>query len=296
VSSGGGTGFVGRALTQLLHSKGHEVIIISRQSGPGRITWEDLASKGLPPCDGAVNLAGENLMNPWRWWNESYKRDLVSSRVETTRALAQAISSSPQPPQAWVLVTGVACYKPSATVQYTEDSDWKEYDLLSRLVREWEAAGRLPEESAARTRHVVVRAGVVLGREGGAVKQMLWPFWLGLGGPVGSGRQPFPWIHVSDLAGIIAHALEPAPAARGVLNGVAPASDTNGDFTRALARALGRPALLSLPAFALNAALGPERAAVLLQGQRVAPKRTLESGFVFGYPDLGSALKEIVRS
>lgn len=128
---------------------------------------------------------------------------------------------------------------------------------------------------------------------------MLTPFWLGLGGTLGSGQQPFPWIHVSDLAGIIARSLEapsPAPAAGGpeVLNGVAPVLDTNREFTEALGRALRRPTLLPVPGFAMRALLGAERAVVLMEGQRVAPKRTLETGYEYQYPDLQAALKEIV--
>ncbi|XP_046883741.1 epimerase family protein SDR39U1 [Hypomesus transpacificus] len=297
---GGGSGFVGRELSRLLRDKGHEVTVISRQAGPGTITWNDLEADGLPPCEGAVNLAGENLMNPLRWWNESYKKDLFASRIDTTKALAQAIAASPTPPHSWVLVTGVACYKPSQTAQYTEDSDWTPFDLLSRLVKEWEAAGRLPEDVAQKTKQVVIRPGAVLGRDGGAMKQMLTPFWLGLGGTLGSGRQPFPWIHVSDLAGIITHALEPSldtpsPVPQ-VFNGVAPADNTNYEFTKELGRVLNRPTIFPVPGFVMNALMGHERAIVLTQGQKVAPERTLESGFQYQYPDLSSALKQIVGS
>lgn len=295
---GGGSGFVGRELTRLLRDKGHEVTVISRQAGPGKITWGDLQSNGLPPCDGAVNLAGENLMNPLRWWNESYKKDLFSSRIDTTTTMAQAIAASPNPPHSWVLVSGVACYKPSLTAEYTEDSEWTPFDLLSKLVKEWEAAARLPEN--INTKQVVIRPGAVLGRDGGAMKQMLLPFWLGLGGTLGSGTQPFPWIHVSDLAGIIAHALEPpadtpAPSPQ-VLNGVAPALNTNYEFTKELGRVLRRPTIFPVPGFVMNAFMGAERAVVLTQGQKVVPKRTLEAGFQYKYPDLSSALKEIVGS
>lgn len=296
---GGGSGFIGRELTRLLRDKGHEVTVISRQSGPGKITWGELESCGLPPCEGAVNLAGENLMNPLRWWNESYKKDLFSSRIDTTKALSQAIAASSSPPHSWVLVSGVACYKPSLTAQYTEDSDWTPFDLLSSLVKEWEAAALLPENVAKSTKQVVIRPGAVLGRAGGAMKQMLLPFWLGLGGTLGSGRQPFPWIHVSDLAGIITHALEPpadsppSPSPQ-VFNGVAPALNTNYEFTKELGRVLGRPTIFPVPGFVMNALMGSERAVVLTQGQKVIPKRTLESGFQYKYPDLTSALKEIV--
>ncbi|KAA0719469.1 Epimerase family protein SDR39U1 [Triplophysa tibetana] len=295
---GGGTGFVGRELTRLLKTKGHEITIISRQPGPGRITWADVESGGLPPCEGAVNLAGENIMNPLRWWNESYKKDLFSSRVDTTKLLTQAIAASPTPPHSWVLVTGVACYNPSLQTEYTEESDWTPFDFLSRLVQEWERAGQLPDNSAKKTRQVVIRPGAVLGRDGGAMKQMMIPFWLGLGGTLGSGRQPFPWIHVSDLAGIIAHALEPhkePPSTKpDVFNGVAPALNTNYEFTKEVGKALKRPTIFPVPAFLLDAFLGSERAIILTQGQRVVPKRTLESGFEFRYPDFTSALREIV--
>ncbi|XP_037537827.1 epimerase family protein SDR39U1 [Nematolebias whitei] len=297
---GGGSGFIGRELTHLLKAKGHEVTVISRQPGPGRITWGELESGGLPQCDSVVNLAGENLMNPLRWWNESYKKDLFSSRVDTTKALSRVIAESSSPPHSWVLVSGLACYKPSLTAEYTEDSEWTPFDLLSRLVKEWEAAARLPESVAKTTKQVVVRPGAVLGRDGGAMKQMLLPFWLGLGGTLGSGRQSFPWIHVSDLAGIIALSLEPpadAPCpSPQVYNGVAPAFNTNYEFTKELGQILRRPTILPVPSFVLNTLLGSERAVILTQGQKVIPKRTLESGYQYKYPDLTSALKQIVES
>ncbi|TKS79451.1 Epimerase family protein SDR39U1 [Collichthys lucidus] len=297
--AGGGSGFVGRELTRLLTNKGHEVTVISRQPGPGKITWGELESSGLPACEGAVNLAGENLMNPFRWWNESYKKDLFSSRIDTTKTLARAIAASSQ--SSSLLGPGIgSCYKPSLTAQYTEDSEWTPFDLLSKLVNEWEASALLPEDVAKTTKQVVVRPGVVLGRDGGAMKQMLLPFWLGLGGTLGSGNQPFPWIHVSDLAGIIAHALEP-PAdtpstSPQVFNGVAPALNTNYEFTKELGRVMRRPTIFPVPGFVVNTLLGAERGMVLTQGQKVVPESTQESGFQYKYLDLTSALKEIVGS
>ncbi|XP_075027117.1 epimerase family protein SDR39U1-like isoform X1 [Calonectris borealis] len=289
---GGGTGFVGRALTQLLRSRGHEVIHVSRQGGEGRISWEELSHSGLPLCDAVVNLAGENVLNPFRRWGDAFCREVISSRVETTKALAEAIAEAEQPPRAWVLVTGVGYYRPSPTAEYTEDSPGGDFDFFSRLVSSWEAAALIP---GSPTRGVVVRSGVVLGRGGGAVSQMLWPFRLGLGGPLGSGLQPFPWIHIRDLAGIVCHALE-SESLQGVLNGVSPSSpDTsNGTFAQELAAALGRPALLPVPAWAVRAVFGAERAIMLLEGQRVVPKHTLESGYRFIFPDLSGALKDIV--
>ncbi|XP_076829793.1 epimerase family protein SDR39U1 [Brachyhypopomus gauderio] len=297
---GGGSGFVGRELVQLLKGKGYEVTIISRQPGPGRMTWADLQSGGLPQCEGVVNLAGENILNPMRWWNNHYKKDLFSSRVDTTRALAQAIISSPSPPHSWVLITGVACYKPCLQTQYTEESKWVPFDFLSQLVKDWEEAGHLPENVAKATRQVVIRPGCVLGRDGGAMKQMLTPFRLGLGGSLGSGRQPFPWIHISDLVGIIAQGLEPSRSPPSphpqVFNGVAPSLNTNYEFTKELGSLLKRPTIFPVPGFFLDTVLGSERAVILTQGQRVVPKQTLESGYKFQYPDLRSALQEIIQN
>ncbi|XP_020671154.3 epimerase family protein SDR39U1 isoform X1 [Pogona vitticeps] len=289
---GGGTGFVGRALTQLLQSRGHEVTVISRRPGKNKITWDELSRTGLPPCEGAVNLSGENVLNPFQRWNESFRQEVVASRVETTKTLAKAIAEAEHPPRAWVLVTGVGYYKPSHTTRYTEDSPGGDFDFFSRLVTRWEAAAKIPGD---RTRQVVVRSGVVLGRDGGAIAQMLWPFRLGLGGPIASGRQPFPWIHVGDLAGIVAHALE-RDDVTGILNGVSPSAvtTTSGDFAQAMGSALRRPAVLPLPGFVVSAIFGPERSVMLLEGQRVEPKRTLETNYRFVFPDLPSALRDIL--
>ncbi|XP_055989735.1 epimerase family protein SDR39U1 [Sorex fumeus] len=288
---GGGTGFVGTALTQLLKARGHEVTLVSRKPGPGRVTWKELSASGLPPCDAAVNLAGENILNPLRRWNEAFQKEVLNSRLETTQILAGAIAKAPQPPKAWVLVTGVAFYKPSLTAEYDEDSPGGDFDFFSNLVTKWEAAARLPGDS---TRQVVVRSGVVLGRGGGAIGHMLLPFRLGLGGPLGSGQQFFPWIHIGDLAGILTLAVE-ANHVQGVLNGVSPAATTtNAQFARALGDALGRPAFIPVPSPIVQAFFGRERAIMLLEGQKVVPRRTLAAGYKYSFPELRAALQEIV--
>ncbi|XP_045425541.1 epimerase family protein SDR39U1 isoform X4 [Lemur catta] len=188
-------------------------------------------------------------------------------------------------------VPPAAYYQPSLTAEYDEDSPGGDFDFFSNLVTKWEAAARLPGDS---TRQVVVRSGVVLGRGGGAISLMLLPFRLGLGGPIGSGHQFFPWIHIRDLVGILTHALE-ANHVQGVLNGVAPASTTtNAAFAQALGAALGRPAFLPLPSIAVQAVYGRERAIMLLEGQKVIPRRTLAAGYQYSFPELGAALKEVV--
>ncbi|XP_072363702.1 LOW QUALITY PROTEIN: epimerase family protein SDR39U1, partial [Scyliorhinus torazame] len=224
--------------------------------------------------------------------NAKFKEEVVSSRVGTTKRLRTAIVNAKNPPRVWVIVTGVGYYKPSLTAEYDEDSSGGDSDFFAS----WsgiEEAARLPEDKAQFVRQTIIRSGVVLGKEGGALRQMIWPFWLGVGGAIGSGRQPFPWIHVDDASGILAHALE-ADGVSGVLNGVAPSPNTNRQFAEALAASLGRPALLPLPGFAVEAVLGAERAGILLEGQRVVPRRTLASGYKYRYPDLPAALENIV--
>ncbi|XP_074090871.1 epimerase family protein SDR39U1 [Macrotis lagotis] len=288
---GGGSGFIGRALTQLLLSRGHEVTLVSRRPGANRITWNELTYSGLPPCEAVVNLAGENILNPFRRWNEAYQKDLLSSRLDTTRILATAIGQAKDPPKAWVLVTGIAYYQPSLTAEYDEDSPGGDFDFFSNLVSKWESAAKLPGDA---TRQVVVRSGAVLGQGGGAIGHMLLPFRLGLGGPIGSGQQFFPWIHIEDMSGILVHAMEKNHV-NGILNGVSPAaSTTNAEFAKALGAALGRPAFLPLPTTAVQAVFGRERAVMLLEGQKVIPRRTLASGYQYAFPELKAALKQVV--
>ncbi|XP_056384277.1 epimerase family protein SDR39U1 [Hyla sarda] len=295
---GGGSGFIGQSLSQLLKSRGHQVTIISRQPGQQKITWADVSKKGLPPCDAVVNLAGENVLNPLKRWTEEFKQTVIASRIETTRTITQAISQSQNPPHTWVVVTGVGYYPPSQTQQYSEDSPGGNADFLSRLVRDWEKAAELSStKDKPLTKLVKVRTGVVLGRNGGALPTMLWPFRLCLGGVLGSGKQPFPWIHIEDLCRLLCHTIEQEENVAGILNAVSPSSvtDTNTDFTGALSRALGRPAFLFTPGFAVQWLFGSDRAPMLLEGQRVVPQRTLQSGFSFQYPDLDSALAQLLR-
>ncbi|CAL1299936.1 unnamed protein product [Larinioides sclopetarius] len=180
-------------------------------------------------------------------------------------------------------------YRTSQTETYTEDSPGGNHDYFSKLAADWEAASTLSPD--CKVRRFIVRSGVVLGRTGGMIKQVYPPFFMGLGGPIGSGNQFFPWIHIEDIAGIFVHGVE-SDKVHGVLNGVAPQIITNKEFTQALARAMWRPALIPLPALAVDLVFGKERATMMLEGQRVIPKRTLESGYEYVYPDIKDACKE----
>ncbi|XP_063236057.1 epimerase family protein SDR39U1 [Bacillus rossius redtenbacheri] len=289
---GGGSGFIGSALTNLLRAKGYDVIVVSRMPGPQRISWNDLAESRLPQnVTAVVNLAGQNVLDPTRRWTPGFQQNVWASRVNTTASLAQAIVKAASKPKVFITISGVGIYKPSSSEEYDEDSDLTAFDFLSRLCHKWEEGGQLPAGTGVR--QVTVRSGVVLGKYGGMIRQLYVPFYMGLGGPIASGKQFLPWIHIDDMANLLAFAIE-NDKVQGVLNGVAPQVVTNKEFTDAFAKALWRPAFIPLPEFAVKLAFGEERAKMMTEGQKVIPKRTLEYGFKYEYPDINSALSAVV--
>jgi uncharacterized protein (TIGR01777 family) len=296
----GATGFIGRAVVARLQRDGHSVIAWTRDSkrahkvlGDG-IDIVDAAggsaalSSSLPASDAVVNLAGEPIVG--RRWTAARRRQLVDSRVGVTEALVASMEASSSRPRVLVSASAVGYYGDRAGEMLAEDSTRGE-GFLADLCARWEAAARRAE--ALGTRVVLPRIGVVLGAGGGALARMLPPFRLGLGGPLGSGRQYMAWIHRHDLASIVAAALGD-DSYRGPLNGVAPQTVTNGEFSRALGRALRRPAILPLPATALRMIFG-EAATVLLDSQRVMPQVLAARGFQWRFPAIDGALDEIVR-
>jgi uncharacterized protein (TIGR01777 family) len=291
---GGGTGFIGSHLCKVLKSHGYGVIVISRMPGPQRMTWNDLNRQGLP--DGTttvINLAGQNVLDFKQRWNAGFKQNVFNSRINTTSSLANAIVSAKKKPSVFVTLTGVGIYKPDKVKEYDEDSSETEFDFLSRLCHEWENAAKLPKGTS--TRQVTIRSGVVLGRDGGMIRQLYLPFFCGLGGPVMPGDQYLPWIHIDDLIRLILFVVGNQQV-EGTLNGVAPQNITNKQFSDAFACALKRPAFLPVPKFVLDLLLNKERANMLTQGQKVLPKRTTSLGFKYKYPDIASACQQIVKS
>nr|XP_050864647.1 epimerase family protein SDR39U1 [Vespula vulgaris] len=287
---GGGTGFIGKRIIDLLCQEGITYTIVSRKSGPNKISWTDVKENGLPKHTSAViNVAGQNVLDPTKRWSSGFKQVVRDSRVKTTETLAKAIEHTEA--KAFVTISGVACYKPNDTT-YTEESECISYDFLSELCRDWEAAAQLPQE--CKIRQVTIRSGVVLGKDGGMIKQIYLPFLLGLGGPIGSGNQYMPWIHINDLANIFLFAIK-NDNVYGILNGVAPQPVTNKEFTKAFAQALKRPAIIPVPSIALNLIFNKERAKMMLEGQKVLPKRTEELGFQYQFSDINSACKDIVK-
>jgi hypothetical protein len=241
----------------------------------------------IQSCDAIVNLAGENLFA--RRWNEEFQSVLRDSRVRSTDHVVQALAKQPRAqsgqPKVLVNASAIGYYGFHGDEEITEGSPPGD-DFLARMCVAWESAARNAEANGVRV--AVVRIGVVLDRSGGALAQMLTPFKLGLGGPVGSGKQWFSWIHLADLVGIFLLALDKSEAT-GAINGTAPHPVTNKEFSKALGRALHRPSFLPVPGFALRLRFGGV-AEVLTTGQRVLPRRALALGYQFQFPDIDLAL------
>jgi uncharacterized protein len=309
---GGGSGFIGSALSKALLKRGDRVTLISRTAGPGRITWSDLARSGLPACDAVVNLAGQHILDLRRRWDAAYRDEVIRSRVETTEQLVKALNETTTPPEVFVSTAGKCFYgtrELSAAQVYpelTEDSEPMGIDFPAELVGLWEAAA--DGVHGNRLRHVKLRIGVVLGKvERKSYIGRLWqigrargflpiirlPFCLGLGAVIGTGKQPLPWIHIDDMVGILLHVIDER-GTRGRYNAVSPGIVTNREFIEAFAARLRRPVLWSVPEWLVRFLVGHERSSILLQGQLVRPKRTLESGYVFRFPELKPALEDLV--
>ncbi|XP_075156242.1 epimerase family protein SDR39U1 [Haematobia irritans] len=289
---GGGTGFVGTRLVQHLTSKGYEVTVISRMPGLKRITWHQLEKEGIPKgVTSVVNLAGQNVLDPSRRWTAGFKQNVWNSRVNSAASLVKAIEKSAGI-EAFVNISGVSHYPANETKIYNENDKVEGFDFMSRLCLEWEKAATLTDNS--KTRGIKLRTGVVVGREGGMIQSIWLPFNLGLGGPMGTGKQILPWIHLEDLCCLIQHCLE-SKNCQGVLNAVAPDIVTNGEFSKTFATALHRPCLFAVPEFVVDLIFGKDRSALLLSGAKIEPKRTLETGFNFKYPTAQAACQEVVK-
>ncbi len=296
----GCTGFVGRELVPFLLNLGHQLTLVSRRPGPAsegadpRISHLsfDLADpaswrqpsllEALAAADGVVNLAGEPIAD--QRWTPAYRQRLLDSRLVTTDQLVGAMAALASPPKVLVSGSAVGYYGTSLEACFTEASPPGD-DFLARLCARWEAAVQAAPEDC---RVVVLRLGIVIGPDGGALGKMLPVFRAGFGGPVGSGQQWMSWIHRHDLCRLIAAALED-PAYAGPYNAVAPEATRMGIFASTLGRVLGRPSLLPVPGPLLQLLLG-DGAKVVLEGQQVKPERLLAQGFHFQFATLSAAL------
>ncbi|HUE86034.1 MAG TPA: TIGR01777 family oxidoreductase [Vicinamibacterales bacterium] len=288
----GGTGFLGRALQGRLRHLGHTVTTLTRRPRTrDQEQWTPDGGTGpwaaaLDGADAVVNLAGEGIADAR--WTAARKDALRSSRVLSTRSIVAAIRGAATPP-VLLNASGIGYYGDRGTEIVTEDTA-AGTDFLADLCVEWE---REAGQAAPHTRVVCLRNGLVMHPSGGALQKMLLPFRLGAGGRLGSGAQYLPWIHLDDWLDLIVRLMTTADA-RGAFNVTAPEPATNAEFTRALGRALRRPAVIPVPAFALRLALG-ELADTLLTGQRAVPARATNMGFPFRFNEIDPALRDLLR-
>lgn len=282
IAMSGATGFVGSNLRQAFSGKGWETVSLGRNDFKG--SAEDLARK-MSGCRAVVNLAGAPVIGRW---TEAYKKIMYESRVEVTKLLVGSFSFMDPMPEIFISTSAIGYYASDGT--HTEDEYTRAEDFLGSLSRDWEEAAL--KASDRRIRTVIFRFGVVLGRNGGALKQMLTPFRLGLGGTIGDGSQPFSWVHIKDLVNAY-HAVLDDRSYEGIYNLTAPHPTTNKGMTKALGKVLGRPTVFRIPRFALTLQFG-EGAQILSSGQRVIPKRLLDKGFTFAFTDIEDALRDCV--
>ena len=287
----GSTGLIGTALVASLRGAGHQVTrLVRRPPGPGEVRWDPAAGTidgaGLEGHDAVVHLAGAGIGD--HRWTEAYKAEIRDSRVKGTTLLAEALAALERPPAVLASASGINVYADRGDEVLTEASPPGE-GFLAGVVREWEAATDAASAAGIRVAHL--RNAVVLSRRGGALRARLLPFRLGLGGRLASGRQWFSWISLDDEVAAIIHVLGDATVA-GPVNMAAPSPVTNAEFTRALGRALGRPAVLRVPAAALAVLRGGELTReVVLASMRVVPGVLPATGFQFRHPTVDEGLR-----
>lgn len=297
----GGTGFVGSALVETLLGRGDKVTLVTRSPTAATQRWDGRVDarlwNGRDPgpwvmavsgADAVINLCGESVAGG-RWTPER-KLALIKSRVDSTRAVVKALAAADEKPMVFVNASAVGYYGATPAGDCPEDAA-QGRDFLASLCGQWEREAAAADKLEVRV--AMARFGVVLGTSGGALAKMLTPFKLGAGGPLGSGRQPFPWVHLEDAVGALLFAIDDAKLS-GPFNVTAPQARTNAEFTKALGRALRRPAFLPAPGFALRLALG-EMSTLLLDGQRAVPAKLVERGYRFRHPALDGALASLVR-
>ncbi|MYB21642.1 MAG: TIGR01777 family protein [Chloroflexi bacterium] len=286
----GASGLVGGALIAELRRRGVNITAVSRNprahTALSGVTWTgwDGLTDAVAGAAGVVHLAGEGIVD--QRWSSERKAALRSSRVETTRQVVQAIQESGEKPGVLVSASAIGYYGNRVERESTESAPAGD-DFLAHLCVDWEA-----EAQGAGVRTVTARIGITLANEGGALPRLLFPFKLGLGGPIGLGRAWWSWVHIDDVVGGIIHALEQTNV-EGALNLTAPNPVRNGEFSRVLGRVLGRPALIPVPPLALKLMLG-EGASVLLASQRILPTRTLDLGYRFRFTEINAALEDLI--
>jgi uncharacterized protein len=298
----GATGLIGREVCKTLIAKGYEVVVFSRDPGSARtkvpgaaeyVAWTPSESgpwaAAIDGAHGVISLAGATIAG--KRWNPEYKREMRDSRIVGTRGLVGAMAAAREKPQVFVSGSAIGYYGPRDDTPLDEEAA-PGNDFLAGLVKDWEAEALKAEALGVRT--ALVRTGVVLAKEEGALPQMALPFKFFAGGPILPGTQWVSWIHHRDEVGIILLALENEEA-RGPINAAAPGSQRQKDFARVLGAALRRPSWAPVPGFAVRIVAG-EVAEILTTGQRVIPKKAQELGYTFAFPASEGALRDIYGS
>jgi len=292
----GSTGLIGSALVPFLAKSGHGVTRLTRlksgsQSKPGEAYWnpdeKKIDTSSLEGYDAIVHLAGENIAGIW---TTEKKNRIRKSRIDGTRLLSKSLAELANPPKVLVCASAIGFYGDRGDEVLTEESAPGE-GFLAEVCREWEAATEPAIQKGIRV--VNPRFGMVLSPKGGALKTMLLPFRMGLGGNMGSGKQYMSWVSIDDVVGAVYHAIS-NESLRGAVNVVAPNPVTNSEFTKTLGRVLGRPTLLSVPEFAVRLLAGEMADEMLLASTRVQPVRLLALGYKFRYPELEIALRHLL--
>jgi len=293
----GASGLIGKALQKSFEEKGYEMLLASRSEpeSENEIQWnsetgfadEDL--ERLEELDAAIHLAGEHI-SAFRWTDEK-KKAIRDSRVHGTRTMIEAFDRLKTKPKVFISASAIGFYGDRGDDEVTETSAAGD-TFLSEVSKEWESESRRAEDTGIRT--VLLRNGIVLSKDGGALATMMTPFKLGVGGIVGSGKQWMSWISLDDVVAIVNFALENENL-RGAINVASPNPVTNEEFTKTLGEVLYRPTFLPLPEFAVNLVFGEMGDALLIDSTKVLPKRLLDAGYKFKYPDLKPALEHAVK-
>ena len=297
----GASGFVGTKLIARLVERGHRVAALSRWTGyrgmVSGVQWIDYDpmdgasyARAFEGADAVIHLAGHGIFDGR--WNRARMALIRTSRVEATRALVDGLRRMAKRPAVLVSASAVGYYGPRHPAEDLAESAAPGNDFLAQVCVGWEAEARMAEDLGVRV--TTPRFGIVLGKEGGALASMIPPFKMFVGGPITlTGRQPFPWVHIDDIVGLLVEMAE-NPAYRGAVNAVAPGLVNNKEFSRALGQALHRPAMVPTPGFAIRILLGPV-AQLLTTGQRVIPKAALANGYVFRFASVEGALADLLH-
>ncbi len=291
VAVSGASGFIGAAVVRRLEADGHQVSRMVRGTPrAGEIHWIPAGALDMEPLEGfdaVVHLAAENISGRW---THGKKGRILNSRVQGTLTVAATLARLQRKPKVLVSASAIGFYG-SRGDETLDESSAPGSDFLAEVARQWEAATEAASRAGIRV--ALTRFGVVLGESGGALKKMLGPFQMGVGGRIGSGQQWMSWVALEDAAGAVEHAIT-NESVRGPVNVVAPNAVRNAEFTRTLGEVLRRPTLFPMPEFAVKLAFGEMGESLLLGSQRVAPKRLLESGYQFKFPELKGALESAI--